>query len=583
MRFHRILIALFSLLITSASYSQLNFEKGKLFFQKSDFDSASACFISLISSCKYKCHDSILGVYETYLGKTYSMMEDYEKSLFEFEHAIYLMQSTGNFNGMAFAQISLAEMYRRAEKFDKAKKEIDEVFELHAKHNLSKNNQAYMYNRYAAIVSEIDYVSDTVFAYSNKVLDIVKQTGNLDLKASSLNELGYYEEKNERLDLAERYYKEAYQIYNLQSNKIYIAQMFINLSRLCLHLRKLDECEEYLKRGIKLTENTNWYNIKASLYGSYSTLLYSQARYKESREILGKFIDIQMAKMENQQSRALLELESKYESNKKSVQIELEKQKSKLAKSETIKKTQQRNYISISVVILFILLILLFLSYRKIKRTNASLSISLIDRELLLKEVNHRVKNNLQVISSLLELQAEHTQDENSKRKLIEGRNRINSISHVHELIYSQDKLVNLCMEEYITLLSNEVKESLWKEVEGNVKISCDNIELGITEAIPVGILLNELLMNSFKHAKPPANLIEIIVMLEKNNDEINFLYRDNGQDGIYFSNGKIGIGTTVINGMVRQLHAKSEVLHNKGFQFQMIFKPQLHGKNSYS
>lgn len=572
----------FLIFIPLFSFSNTDFEKGKALFLTSEFDSALVCFSSMINSCENRCHDTTLALYKTYLGKTYSVLEQYEKALVEFEQAISLMDGAGNYNGKAFAMISLAEMYRKSYKLEKAKSQMKEVFDLHRKHPLNKNNEAYMYNRYAAVINELEYISDEVYSYSNKVIEICTQTRDLDMKASSINELGYQEEKRKQFDAATRYYLNAYEIYKAQNNRIYIAQMMTNLARVSLYDNKPGECEKYLKQGIELTENTAWHDTKAGLLGFYSIFLYNRGRFKESRDILGKFVDAQMGKLQKQHSRTLVEMESKYELGKKSTQIELEKQKSQLAEAEASQKTQQRNYIAVGGILLAVLLVLLFLSHRKIKQTNASLNVALLDREALLKEVNHRVKNNLQVISSLLDLQAEHTQEENAKRQLLEGMNRINSIAQVHELMYSQDNLVNLNMKDYFTLLAEEIKNNLWKETNATVEINCANIEMRVAEAIPVGILLNELLTNSFKHAKPAGNLLEIMVALSKSHNEIKLHYKDNGRGKAPSSQEKKGIGTTIISSMVRQLHGKSETSFNGNFQFNLLFEMRANGKNSY-
>ncbi len=567
--------------ISLKSFAQQDFEKGKRFFEKSEFDSAKIIFSDKIASCNGKCSDTTLALYKTWLGKTFNVLEQYESALIELEQSISLMHSAKNYNGEAFAMISLAEMYRRSYKLEKAKNQIKEVFEIHKTQPLEKNNEAYMYNRYAAIISEMKDSPENVFFFSQKAIEISSQTGNLDLMASSLTELGFYEEHQKKSAAAARHFLQAYKIYKEQKNRIYIAQILTNLARVSLQLGKNDESEKYLKEGIELTENTTWHDTRAGLLRPYSMFLYKQGRYKESWEVLEKFVDVYETQLRKQHSKELLEMETKYDLGKKATLLELEKQKSELAKSETGKRTEQRNYIAGGVVLLFILLLLLFYFFMKIKKANSLLASALLERNALLKEVNHRVKNNLQVISSLLDLQAEHTQEENTRLQLLEGKNRINSIAQVHEMMYAQDSLEHLNMKEYFTLLGDEIKNNLWKETNTNLEINCDNISLKIGEAIPVGILLNELLTNSFKHANPIGNALEILVELVKNKNEIKMHYKDNGQGKIPSTVEKKGMGSTIISSMVRQLHGKSEISFNKNFQFNLVFEIRENGKNS--
>jgi tetratricopeptide (TPR) repeat protein len=317
-----------------SSYSQIDFEKGKNLFQKSEFDSAFAYFSKLIDSCGNACADSTLAIYKVYMGKTYTILEQYDKALAEFENAIQLMNSANSYNGKSFAMISLAEMYRKSYKLEKARLTLREVFDLHKKHSLLKSNEAYMYNRFAAVLNEQENFNEEVVLYSNKVLEITQETEDFDMMASSINELGYFEEKQKSYEKAMQYYLKAFEIYKKQDSKIYIAQMLTNLARISLYDGKEKLTEEYLKQGIQLTENTTWYDTRSSLLALYSSFLYDRGRWRESREILEQYIEAQVAKLKKQHSRALVEMESKYEFSKKTAIIEMEQQKSELAKAE---------------------------------------------------------------------------------------------------------------------------------------------------------------------------------------------------------------------------------------------------------
>jgi two-component system, sensor histidine kinase PdtaS len=562
--------------------AQTEFERGKALYNASEFDSAVVVFSELIRSCADQCNDTTLALYKTYLGKTQSVLEHYDKALTQFTEAIVLMDRSRNYNGKAFAMISLGEMYRKSYKLEKARNELNEVFDLKNTHGLSLNMEAYLYNRYAAVLNEISADSPLIPEYCKKVIAITNRTGDMDMQAGALNDLGYFEEKQNHHKEAAAYYRRAYEIYKANGSKIYIAQGLTNLARALVSLGKEKECEEYLKEGIALTENTTWYGTRANLLEFYAMFLKDRKRYEEFAQIIEKYNEAYKAKLQKEQSRVLLEMESKYESQKKSSQIESERQKSKLAVTEAKNKTLQRNYFALGGIVLTVLLFALYFSYKKIKTTNASLNVALLDREELLKEVNHRVKNNLQVVSSLLEMQADHTLDEPTKKQLLEGKSRINSISLVHELIYAQKDLSRLNISEYFSYLVSEIKDNLWKEVKADVEIECDEIDLPVASAIPLGILVNELLTNSFKHAQPANGKLEIFIGLKGYGDKIQLEYMDNGRVSAEPSTRK-GMGSTIIEGMVRQLHATSEVLRTDGFHFKIKFTPVKNGKYSYS
>jgi two-component sensor histidine kinase len=582
---------IFLLFIPFLCFSQQKFEYGKSLFERSEFDSAHVVFSELISGYKGKFNDTTLALYKTYLGKVYHMQERYDLALQEFEQAITLMDSAHNYNGKAFAMISLAESYRRMVKLNDAERDFSlhkgekilaEVLKMHVQHPLNKYNEAYLYNRFAAILQELSKEEDKVVLYSNKTIEIADKYGYSDLTASSLNELGFHEENKKEYTLAANYYKKSFDIEAHLQNRIYMASVLTNLARIHLRLQEYKKSEQYADQALKLIDKTDWINTKTYLYDVYSQALFEQHKYKEARDAYIWHSNYLKASSDKSYSKALLEIESKYELTKKAAQIEKEKQELKLSESKTALRTQERNYVVEGAVVLLLLVFLLFFSYKKIKRTNVLLSSSLQEREMLLKEVNHRVKNNLQVVSSLLDLQAEHMQDETARRQLLESKNRLNSIAQVHELMYSQESFARLNVKDYFSYLAEEIKNSLWEERLANVEVSCENIEMSIAEAISLGILLNELLTNSFKHAKPGGNLLEILIVLNKRNNEIKLDYRDNGRNYVPSDQGRIGIGATIINSMVRQLHGASEIIYTDGFQFKLLFEIRANGKNSY-
>ncbi len=134
---------------------------------------------------------------------------------------------------------------------------------------------------------------------------------------------------------------------------------------------------------------------------------------------------------------------------------------------------------------------------RTLKQTEKSLQDSLKEKEFLLQEIYHRVKNNMQVIASLLNLQKSRIEDANAKAALEESQKRVQSMALVHELLYQSESLSNIDLGEYIASLAGGLLDT------GNVKFILDakGISVGIDQAIPCGLVINELVSNSIKHA----------------------------------------------------------------------------------
>jgi len=155
---------------------------------------------------------------------------------------------------------------------------------------------------------------------------------------------------------------------------------------------------------------------------------------------------------------------------------------------------------------------------------------ALNDRELLLKELNHRVKNNMQTIVSLIRLQSDDVEDKELKNILQTIQNRINAMSHLHQLLYSEqhDNVMFVNANEYFSLLIEELKSSF---EESNVLIKY-NIQsnLKTEEAVYCGLIINELVTNSFKHAFEKNTQGKIYISLKKENNNYLLNYKDNGK-----------------------------------------------------
>ena len=161
--------------------------------------------------------------------------------------------------------------------------------------------------------------------------------------------------------------------------------------------------------------------------------------------------------------------------------------------------------------------------------------------ELLLKEVHHRVKNNLQVVNSLLALESNRLEDHKVKSILAKTQNRINSMSYLHELLYQNDDLSEIYLKDYIQKLVTSVLSTMVNE---NIKISYlidENITMILERCLSVGLIINELVTNSLKYAFIDQPNPEIVIQVKKINNSLQFDYQDNGCGVKYNSNMTAG------------------------------------------
>ena len=203
-------------------------------------------------------------------------------------------------------------------------------------------------------------------------------------------------------------------------------------------------------------------------------------------------------------------------------------------------------------------------------------TVSLKEKEQLLKEVHHRVKNNLQIVSSLLNLQSDNILDEKYLAIIKDSRNRINSMAIVHEMLYASKDLSKIEINEYIRRLCESIHQSFsspGSDIRFNFSID-KNLFFDIDQMIPMGLVINEVVSNSFKYAFP-TNKGEISIHLHLEKNEYNLNLSDNGIGLVEsFNPEKDGqLGMQLIRMLAQQMEATVIIQRKQGTGFYLTFK----------
>lgn len=201
---------------------------------------------------------------------------------------------------------------------------------------------------------------------------------------------------------------------------------------------------------------------------------------------------------------------------------------------------------------------------------------SLAEKETLLREVHHRVKNNLQVISGLLNLQSNYIDDEGVRGIYKESQNRIKTMALIHEELYQREDLARINLAEYIRSLTNNLLAS-YSITSSKIKLSLDlaDVEISIDTAIPCGLIVNELVSNSLKHAFPGKNKGEIKISLkQKSGNQYRLKVTDNGvglpEDIDLKKIGSLGLRLVMI--LAEQLGGDLQIENKGGAVFHLVF-----------
>jgi len=204
------------------------------------------------------------------------------------------------------------------------------------------------------------------------------------------------------------------------------------------------------------------------------------------------------------------------------------------------------------------------------------LNASLEEKVLLLREIHHRVKNNLQIIISLLNLQSRYIEDERTQQLIRESQNRIRAMALVHEKLYQSKDISKIDLDNYIRFLGNSLFQFYGMKGKG-ITFTTDmkDISLDINTAIPAGLIINELVSNSLKHAFPGGREGEISIAIKRENKSLSILFKDNGvgipQD-FDWRNAK-SLGLRLVVSLVEQLSGTIELDRTAGTAFNIVMQ----------
>jgi len=212
----------------------------------------------------------------------------------------------------------------------------------------------------------------------------------------------------------------------------------------------------------------------------------------------------------------------------------------------------------------------------ELKLREKSLEDSLEEKEALLREIHHRVKNNMQIISSLLNLQRSYVQENETRNVLKDSQSRVKSMAMIHEKLYMSSDLSHINFKEYTEKLVSDIFYTYGIK-KGTIEaiLNVEDIEINMETAIPLGLIINELVTNSLKFAFPKMDEGAVTVEMKTRNGEHTLTVDDNGigvPEDIDFKKTE-SLGLQLVNSLVHQIDGEISLERGHGTKFKIIFK----------
>jgi len=471
-------------------------------------------------------HDE--GFYATELGNMYSTLQQWDISKQYFEQSYQVAKQIKFPIGEAVSLRNLAQLAIEVEDYSEAEKYLKEALQL-----------------------------DSLQKYD---IGLVRSYRNLGL---------LFDKKGEEKKALE-FYKKALSHLIKKDRSLDLAQVYQGIAKVLLAQGKYTNAKDYLilaKENGQESESLEFRVEQARLESEYYEEIGNQAKaLKSARE----HHDIHNQILDDKISNQIAGLNIKYETKQKELEI------STLNEKNIIAARQNRNLLLGLGLFGFLTLILLSL-YRKIQLQNGLINTALSEKEILLREIHHRVKNNLQFVSSLLSLQSRSLEENSSAQSaLLEGQNRVMSMALIHQNLYQEDNLTGIEIKKYFEKLSSSLFESYNISPEKiSLKLDIEDVNLDVDSVVPLGLVVNELISNALKHAFTEGVNGTVLVSLKEDNDLLILMVKDDGK-GLDLTDKKAlgkSFGYKLIHAFSSQLDAELILESDQGTSVKMLIK----------
>lgn len=357
-------------------------------------------------------------------------------------------------------------------------------------------------------------------------------------------------------------------VYEAPKQKLYSYSYYIQLigilpleSEISKYILNKMEADNILDLSTKMTEKAKGKlppNEYYQLLRLIAQTLFQKKYYEEAIFIQNKSIAQIRTIYTKDLSSTLATHKIRDLEEKKKYEISLEQEKSK-----------RFLYITI---LLGVIVSVTIISIWSLRVRNKKISKRDEEKQLLLQEIHHRVKNNFQIVSSLLQLQTKGIKDPEALALAIEGQNRVKSMALIHEKLYQNDNLA-FEIEGYVKSLINDINKVYQSTlVEVVIKIP-ETLILDIDTAIPLGLILNELITNAFKYAFCDSGVNKLVITCDKQKGNNLLTVSDNGQKSVSLLNKSKSIGLKLVKSLAKQLHGHLDYEYDKGSVFKVYFK----------
>jgi two-component sensor histidine kinase len=504
-----------------------------------------------------------------YIGRAQNNMGDYVKGIASFTLSAELFRDCEMYNEEGFALGAIASIFSRNDDFYNAISYNREALSVFEKHNDSISIATALLNigesyRNIEVYDSAEYYYDKsygILSHVSPALDS-RVADNMWLITGNL---GLIYSKQERFDEAQIKLSRAYDYFLAQGEQYRSLIYHAEIGKILVLKGHYEKGESLIQECLKIAHESSLKKLIRDLSRDLSLLYEGQGMKSKALQYYKQYKAYDDTLKDVDNIRQMEQMQSRYQITKREEEIEI---------LNRINRLQRRlaYFLFGSILVFLVSLFLLFSSNRRIRKAYILLAEQkkLVEQKeeekaLLLKELNHRVKNNLQMVASLLSLHARQLKGHPASEALIEGKYRVEALTLIHQKLYRDDVDTVIDIKSYIKELTENLVMNFGHHFKLDMKLQ--PFFMKIDKAIPLGLVLNELLTNSLKYGGDNEGLSTLNVDLQNDGEEVKIHIYDNGKgmpDDFDMTKSK-SFGLKLVHSLIKQVGGVVEYKKGEG------------------
>ncbi|MCD4817610.1 MAG: tetratricopeptide repeat protein [Candidatus Cloacimonetes bacterium] len=539
---------------------------GVIYYKKNNFQKALEYYKKSLKISEEIHEKSGIASSLSYIGTINTRLGNYQEALQANFRALTIEEDFGNKRGIAKNFNNIGIIYKYLGNYEKALEYNFKALPI-LKEIGSKLGESTSYNN-IGIIYKIKHDYDKAFEYYFLSLKINKQINDRNGMANAYNNIGICYQNLEMIDKSIEYFQKGLQIRKELNDERGISVLTINLAENYVILGNYELALQEALLALEIAKRIKMKPIMKNCYHQLSSIYSKIKDFEKATFYYRLFSEIKDSIYNEESSKKIAEMQTKYETEKKEREAEIfrlknvELEEKVQIRTEELKKSnfQLQNEITIR------------------KKAEEQIKKDLEEKKILLQELYHRTKNNMQIISSMLKMQSQYSKSEFIHSTFETINSRIKAMSLAQQKLYQAKELSLINLNEYIEDIFIKLRRSYSSKSENiTLKLDLKEVFVLIDSAVPLGLVLTELITNIYQHAFPDNRKGEIIIRMFKDQSEmINIDLEDNGI-GLPINldpqkNKTIGFHT-VFSLIESQLHGEIKWEIKNGVKWHIIFK----------